>query len=41
MPNQFLAAHFEMENYEKAIEDCELAVEKGRHFGVDFKVIAR
>ncbi|XP_028398572.1 stress-induced-phosphoprotein 1-like [Dendronephthya gigantea] len=35
------AAYFEKEEYEKCIEDCEMAVERGREHRAEFKIIAR
>ncbi len=33
--------YFEMEQYDKCIEDCEAALEKGRELRADFKLIAK
>ncbi|CAB3981473.1 stress-induced-phospho 1 [Paramuricea clavata] len=35
------AAHFEKDEYDKCIKDCELAVEQGREHKAEFKIIAR
>eukprot|EP01023_Acetabularia_acetabulum_P000337 TRINITY_DN10134_c0_g1_i1.p1 TRINITY_DN10134_c0_g1~~TRINITY_DN10134_c0_g1_i1.p1 ORF type:complete len:617 (+),score=132.73 TRINITY_DN10134_c0_g1_i1:86-1852(+) len=35
------AVYFEMANYDKCIQDCDLAVEKGRELRSDYKLIAK
>lgn len=36
-----VAAYFEKDEYQKCIEDCEMAVEEGRKHNAAFKIIAR
>jgi stress-induced-phosphoprotein 1 len=35
------AVHFECKDYDAAIKDCELAVERGRELRADFKMLAK
>jgi stress-induced-phosphoprotein 1 len=35
------AVYFEQGDYDAAIKDCELAVERGRQYRADFKMIAK
>jgi len=37
----FTAVHFEMENYEECLKECNEAIQKGREVRADFKLIAK
>ncbi len=37
----FVAVYFEQKEYDKCVELCEEAVEKGRDVRADFKIIAK